>query len=105
MEKDILSYLNRSGSGDAAGKAETIRKLAEMLSSDIVRFRYRKLDGSVRDAYGTRDPELIAVNSEMPSGGGGSSRAGTFAYFDMEKHGWRCFRYENIMGIDEDYAL
>ena len=105
MEKDILSYLNRSGSGDAAGKAETIRKLAEMLSSDIVRFRYRKLDGSVRDAYGTRDPELIAVNSEMPSGGGGSSPSGPFASFDRDKHGWRCVISATRIGIEEDKAI
>lgn len=107
MENDLMQYLeSRCGSrAEAALKEAAIMKLAESVSSEIVHFSYRKMDGSVRRAYGTRDSSLISHNGTGSGERRKSGTSGTFAYYDLEKKDWRCFRYENIIGIDEDYAI
>lgn len=79
--------------------------LIASLPDTVMMFRYRKKDGTERTAYGTRCSEII--DRYCPAGGGSKKAEsfGTFAYFDIEKHAWRCFLYENLLEVCSDYDI
>lgn len=74
---------------------ETIK---ERLSLGNVHFTYRKKDGTEREAYGTRNLDIITRHGAMPSGNG-SEKSGVIAYYDFDSQGWRSFRIENFIGF------
>ena len=57
--------------------------------------RYTKADGSIRKALGT----LRNVPAGATLGGKRVTKPSyrTMAYFDTEKHGFRCFKVENLI--------
>lgn len=70
--------------------------LIRRMAKGIVKFYYRKVDGSVREAYGTLKSNLI------PSVNGEDSRRKNptvQVYFDTEKQEWRCFKKLNLVDI------
>ena len=75
------------------------------LHSGIFRFSYFKKDGSIREAYGTLNPDLIPGASSRQTGGAASAEEGinydTFAYYDLSAAGWRSFRLDNFIGFVE----
>jgi hypothetical protein len=78
-----------------------------MLRSGIVKFEFEKKDGSLRVAYGTRNPKIISdVIGERPAGEGPKKapRPGFITYFDMEKGSFRCFAEERFVGVVEEHA-
>lgn len=78
-----------------------------MLRSGIVKFEFEKKDGSLRVAYGTRNPKIISdVIGERPAGDGPKKapRPGFITYFDMEKGSFRCFAEERFVGVVEEHA-
>ena len=74
----------------------TEEEIKERLASGGVHFIYRKKDGTEREAYGTRNLDIIAGNDAMPSGLG-SKRPGFITYYDLDSEGWRCFKVENFI--------
>lgn len=71
-------------------------KLEAEMKKRIVKFYFRKVDGSVREAYGTLNESL------MPAVTGTGKRAvnGTVqTYYDTERGGFRCFKKANLMAI------
>jgi len=60
--------------------------LRTQLSSGIVRFLFRKLDGGLRVALGTLDTSKIPQQM-LPKGGEVSEKH--VAYYDVEKASWR----------------
>lgn len=71
-------------------------KLRIAMSRGIVKFYYQKVDGSVREAYGTLSEDRI------PSVTGESTRKkndSVQTYFDTEKEEWRCFKKINLISI------
>lgn len=55
------------------------------LYKGVVKFKYQKLDGTIREAIGTLNPSL--VGSEISP-----NREGEQVYFDLEKNDFRCFK-------------
>ena len=83
---------------DALKIAWTIHYLRHYLNRGIVRFTYVKRNGELREARGTRCPELIPP-SRTPSGvqqreveqGLRQPDYSSIAYFDLDKEAWRAF--------------
>ena len=69
-------------------------KLAVRMKSGIVRFYYQKIDGSIREAYGTLSSRFI------PAIAGTDTRKKNDTvqtYFDTEKQEWRCYKKLNLI--------
>ena len=70
-------------------------KLRMAMKSRIVRFYFRKVDGSVREAWGTLSESIVPETS-------GSNRKQNDTcqvYFDTEKQDWRCFKKANLLSV------
>lgn len=76
-------------------------EISEKLESGVVNFRFKKADGSARDAIGTRNNDLIPV-SKMPVSKPLVEGAPVVAkkpepenlvrYYDFQASGWRSFK-------------
>ena len=60
-----------------------------------------KTDGSIREATGTLNLELIPEEHRPKSDGSTAKEPapGVFAYYDLEKKSWRSFRCDNFIGF------
>lgn len=70
-------------------------KLKVAMKQRIVKFYFKKVDGSVREAYGTLKENLIPATS-------GESRKKNDTvqvYFDTERQEYRCFKKANLLNI------
>jgi len=78
-------------------KAMMIKNLKEGLRNGIKRFVFVKKDGSLRECYGTCNPQFIrtVVN------GRGDSRENyaTTAVWDIKKGAWISFRWETLVQV------
>ena len=71
-------------------------KLRFAMKTRIVKFYFQKIDGTIREAYGTLDI------SRMPAIQGGDRRKSNETvqtYFDTEKEEYRCFKKMNLIRI------
>ena len=67
-------------------------KLRIALHRKIVRFTFKKVDGTLREAWGTLAADML------PSHGDGRTPNPTIqVYFDTEKGAWRCFKKINLI--------
>lgn len=70
-------------------------KLKAAMKQRIVKFYFTKVDGSVREAYGTLKENLIPATN-----GDNRKKNDTVAtYFDTEKQSWRSFKKANLLNI------
>ncbi len=70
-------------------------KLKAELKKKIVKFYFRKVDGSVREAYGT-----LAEGKIPTTGESGRKKNDTVqVYFDTEREEYRCFKKANLLSI------
>jgi hypothetical protein len=66
-----------------------------MMKTRIVKFYFQKVDGSIREAYGTLKENLIPATV-----GSDRKRNDTVQnYFDTEKGEWRCFKKANLLDV------
>ena len=70
-------------------------KLRKAMANRIVRFYFQKVDGSIREAFGT-----LAANI-VPQTNGTERKANDTVqtYFDTEKQAWRCYKKANLVRI------
>lgn len=71
-------------------------KLKSEMKKRIVKFYFQKVDGSMRESYGTLDEKL------MPAISGDDKRAKNNTvqvYFDTERSEFRCFKKANLLKI------
>lgn len=69
-------------------------KLKAEMKKRIVKFYFQKIDGSLREAYGTMNTDII------PAPTGTRKPADTVqTYFDTEKQEYRCFKKANLIRI------
>lgn len=70
-------------------------KLKAKMAQGIVKFYYTKVDGTIREAYGTLNPSL------MPETKGTERKPSptTQTYYDTEKCEYRCFKVANLASI------
>ena len=81
---------------EALKKAWANFKLMIEMQKHIVKFYFQKVDGSIREAYGTLAANLI------PAITGNDKRAKNDTvqtYFDTEKQEFRCFKKANLVTI------
>ena len=77
------------------------------LQNGIYRFSYFKTDGSIREATGTLNLELIPEKhrpkGDMADGSAREPAPGIFTYYDLyadgDEGGWRSFKCENFIGF------
>ena len=70
-------------------------KVKALMKKRIVKFYFQKVDGSIREAYGTLKESLVPATA-----GSDRRRNDTVqTYFDTEKGEWRCFKKANLVSI------
>lgn len=75
--------------------AWSVIKLKAKMKAGIVRFYFRKVDGSTREAFGTLSEKLIPETK----GTGKKANETLFTYFDTEKGEYRSFKKANLLSI------
>lgn len=98
---DIMSlawqFVKRNGftMSEALKLAWANIKLKVAMKQRIVKFYFQKVDGSIREAYGTLKENLIPATS-----GDNRKRNDTVqVYFDTEKQEYRCYKKANLISI------
>ena len=70
-------------------------KLKAAMKNRIVKFYFKKVDGSVREAYGTLKENLMPATS-----GENRKKNDTIqVYYDTERQEYRCFKKANLVMI------
>lgn len=69
-------------------------KLRKAMKKGIVRFCFRKVDGTIREAFGTLKENLLP-----PTQGNTRNNPTIQTYYDTEKMAWRCFKVANLNSI------
>lgn len=103
MKNDMKNIMNRAWQlvktygftlKEALKKAWAIAKCKAAMYKGIVKFRFEKLDGSIRTAFGTLKSELIpdTLGSRRPN-------PTVVTYFDQEKGEYRCFKAALFIGM------
>ena len=94
----VIAVRTSSRMVDGISKALLIEQLKKKLRSGlIVKFAYLKSNGEVRIAFGTTNPDF--VNDKVCGLGESRENYATTAYYDLEKGGWRSFRWENLIAV------
>lgn len=70
-------------------------KLRVALSKRVVKFYFQKVDGSLREAYGT----LVSDKTPATKGDDRKRNDTVQVYYDTEKDEWRCFKKANLVKI------
>lgn len=71
-------------------------KLKAAMKERIVKFYFQKVDGSIREAYGTLKESLLPENK----GTDNRKKSDTVqVYFDTEKSEYRCYKVANLVRI------
>ena len=77
-----------------------IQRFRELLRKGGVNFSYKKIDGTIREARGTLDFNMIPEES-YPIGTGKATSYSTISYFDLDKNAWRSLRTDNLISFGE----
>ena len=70
---------------------KVIRLQFELCTRALVEFKYKKVDGSIREAVGTLE------TVPMPKGGYKKPNHSILTYFDLQVQEWRCAKVENLI--------
>lgn len=85
-------------------KADEIMFLEEKMLEQAVRFCFKKKDGTIRDANGTRKLELMVQEDgkryEFKTSGKPECPT-TLGYWDLDKKMWRSFTLTSFIGLVE----
>lgn len=92
-------FVKRNGFelSEALKQAWQVFKLKKQMFKGIVKFYYQKVDGSIREAYGTLKSELMpAIDT---SNDRRLKNPTVQVYFDTERQEFRCFKVANVVTI------
>ena len=70
-------------------------KLVRAMKNRIVKFYFQKVDGSVREAFGTLNEAMISSHTDVSR----KKNDTVQVYFDTEKQEFRCFKKANLLRI------
>lgn len=76
-------------------KAWANYKLKRKMQSEIVRFYFQKVDGTIRESWGTLRADLLPQISDNER----KKNETVQVYFDTEKKEFRCFKKFNLIAI------
>ncbi len=90
-------FIKRNGFtlSEALKAAWTNIKVRTRMRDGIVKFYFQKVDGSIREAYGTLAEKLIPSHSDGQSDRKRNDTVQVF--FDTEKQAWRCYKKANLI--------
>jgi hypothetical protein len=91
------SFIKKNGftKSEALKAAWANIKLKARMAAGIVKFAFTKVDGTIREAYGT-----LAENLVPPTQGTGRRPNDSVqVYWDTEKEAFRCFKKANLIAI------
>lgn len=105
MKKNILheimslawQFVKRNGysMSEALKTAWANIKLRNAMKQRIVKFYFKKVDGTIREAYGTLKENLIPATSSDNR----KKRDTVQVYYDTEKQEYRCFKKANLVTL------
>ena len=86
-------------------KESLLQKLNHILKTEnVVNFSYRKKNGELRYARGTKKLDRIkSIDENAIPSAEGNSKIGVVTYFDLDKSAWRSFREELLVSLDSFY--
>ena len=99
--KDIMtlawSFVRRNGftMAEALKAAWLNAKLTKAMRGGIIQFFYQKIDGTLRQAFGTLDPHRLPETQ----GKGRKANETVQVYFDTDKQEFRSFKKCNLVKI------
>lgn len=94
----VIAVRTSSRMVDGISKALLIEQLKKKLrSGQIVKFVYLKSNGDIRVAFGTTNADFL--KDKVRGWGDSRENYATSAYYDLEKGGWRSFRWENLIAV------
>ena len=114
LQKLILATMNAdagfSYDRNPLSLSEELATLITELKKGICLFQFRKKDGQIRRATGTLSQEVIDryrddSGTYVPKTYRKKARPTSTAYFDLEKGEFRCFLWENFLGMENDYCI
>lgn len=73
--------------------------LREKMAKEVVTFKYQKKDGSIREAKGTTNSEIIGSNYSS-KGGFGPGNYGYKSYWDCDCNDWRCYDPDKLISAE-----
>lgn len=80
---------------EAMKLAWSLYKMTQRLKDGVVKFSFKKKDGSIREAVGTLQNDVIAPH--LKGGERTSNVTDTVIYFDVEAQGFRSFKTTNFI--------
>lgn len=83
-------------------KEVNITKFKKALHDGKVKFSYTKKDGSIRDAIGTLNLDVMGKENE-PKGTGYEITDSNIRYYDLNSKGWRSFIVDNLINWEINY--
>ena len=91
------TFVKRNGftMSEALKVAWANMKLKAAMKQRIVKFYFTKVDGSVREAYGTLKENLIPATN----GDNRKKNDTVQVYFDTERQEYRCYKKANLLNI------
>lgn len=72
-------------------------KLVHQLGKRVVRFEFKKKDGSIREAVGTRKVDLMPVAEQRERTG--PEKRGVVCFFDFTVDGWRSLQDTTLVRV------
>lgn len=95
--KSAWGFIRRNGFtlSEALKQAWLNFKLKAKMVKGIVKFYFQKVDGSIREAWGTLANRLIPHIERT----GRNTCPTVQAYWDTEKEEWRCYKIANLIKI------
>ena len=79
---------------------KNFEELKENLKNGIVEFSYKKKDGTIRNAKGTLNPDIVKEKNENAFTNNGRTRSvpdNVQTYYDVVSNGWRTFIKDNVI--------
>ena len=70
-------------------------KLKKAMKDRIVKFYFQKIDGSIREAWGTLQEGRVPMTGDSNR----KQNDTVQVYYDTEKLDWRCFKKANLLNI------
>lgn len=74
-------------------------RLKSKLHETSVVFKYKKVNGDIREAYGTLNIDIMGEEN-APTNKNYNISDDVIRYFDLNSNGWRSFRIENLISIE-----
>jgi hypothetical protein len=97
---DVITVDSSTGS-EMSRKKVTFNKYKfnQSLSGGILHFVYRKVNGKMRDAYGTTNANVLMNNGCRYTVDRRYKTNDNIRYYDMKSTAWRSFKPENVIAV------